>query len=116
MFTDKNGLAPPATYISSDLAGKYRAAILKAESLRNAFNQGLEGVTLPMVDEAENAACQILVEICESYTREAVRNGSIYDKYDLPQIFRNESGKESPGDIKVIEEIAAARGQVLTDG
>ena len=115
MFTNKNELAPPASHISTDLAAKYRTAILKAESLRNAHEQGLEGVTPEVIEEAEKTASQILVEICESHTREAVRSGSIHDKYDLPTII----GPDAPSDPKAaretIGEMSAARGQVLTD-
>ena len=115
MFTDKNELAPPAAYISCDLAAKYRAAILKVESLYIIHGQWIDSVTIETIEKAEKAAWQILVEICENHTREAVRSGSIYDKYDLPAII----GKDSPSNPEsapaTVAKMAVDRGHTLDE-
>jgi hypothetical protein len=103
-----------AEYATVDGLNKLQHAFSKAALFNQALEAGLPGITPEIVKEADEAPARILKGICETYSRAAVRAGSIEDRHDLPQIFRNES-KESPGDKTVIEKMALARGQELNN-
>lgn len=112
---DDNKECATADFCSVDALNRLSAAFSKAALLNQAFEAGLPGITQEMVKTADEAPAQILKGICETYSRAAVRSGSITDRLNLPQFIRNESGKETPADPAVIADMAAARGQVFDD-
>ena len=104
-------------YQSQSSRNSQVASFQKAHAHRVAAETGLE--VKHIADAAslhhDLAGVSVLAYSQEHYGLDAMRQGSISDRIDLPKIFSNETGIEDLADKEILREMANARGQVLSD-